>query len=102
MKNSIELKSYKAALTHFIELCDKDIKPEDTVRIFRELKEKGVAEYANQPEFWRGNHDQSQTTNKIYLIDSPLRFYVVESEIYENSCDFRGTRTQRWVYVPEY
>lgn len=101
MKTNVNIKSFKEALLHFVELCDDQFQPEDTVRIFAEMKEKGFFEYANEKEFWRGNHDQGQRINRIYLIDNPIRFYVVESSYHENSCDFQGTRTERWVYVPE-
>lgn len=101
METNVKIKSFKEALLHFVELCDNQFQPEDTVRVFAEMKEKGFFEYANEKEFWRGNHDSGQRINRIYLIDNPLRFYVVESSYIENSCDFQGTRTERWVYVPE-
>lgn len=101
MKNNIKIQSFRKAIIHFFELCDCEFQPEDTIRIFSEMKEKGFFEYANEKEYWRGNHDQGQRINRIYLIDKPFRFYVVESRYEENSCDFQGVNTERWVYVPE-
>ncbi len=93
----ITVQSFKQALTHFLQLCDDNFHPEDTVRIFSDLKKEGFFEVVNDKEYWRGNHDSGQQTNRLYLVDAPFRFYVVEKVYEENSCDFQGTTTQRWV-----
>lgn len=95
------IESFRDAFAKFIELCDHTLDFENATHIFKDLKEKNIFEHANEKQYWRGNHDQGQQINTIYIVDHPLRFYVVESKWEENSSEFQGTQTQRWVFVPE-
>lgn len=95
------VESFRDAFAKFLELCDHTLDFENATHIFKDLKEHGKFTHANEAQFWRGNHDKGQLINTIYLVDHPLRLYVVESRWEENSCNFQGTETERWVFVPE-
>lgn len=95
------VESFRDAFAKFIELCDHTLDFENATHIFKDLKKNNKFTHANEEQFWRGNHDQGQMINTIYLIDQPLRFYVVEAKWVENSADFQGEEVERWVFVPE-
>lgn len=95
------VESFRDAFAKFIYLCDHTLTFENAAHIFKDLKKEKKFVHANEKQYWRGNHDQGQMINTIYLIDQPLRFYVVEAKWVENSADFQGEEVERWVFVPE-
>ena len=103
MKNSIKLSSFKEAFECFLSYCDDSVQPESIIKSFETLKKEGKMKIQNDTEFWNGNHCQSSSTVELYLINEPLRFYVVRYDYWEVGRHIHGenNRTETHVFVPE-
>lgn len=97
MKNiTVELASFKQAFEKFLSLCGYN---ESILDSFKELKEKGVVTHTNETEYWCGNHHSSYSIIKMYRIETPCLFYVVE-EYYSENSDNSHNNTNKWIFVP--
>ena len=103
MKNQVKLASFKEALTMFLSYCDENLTPESSIRVFDTLKKEGKMEVQNAPEFWNGNHCRSESTVKLFMVDEPLRFYVVQYSYWEIGRHIHGqnNRAETHVFVPQ-
>jgi len=103
MKNQVKLASFKEAFEMFLSYCDENLTPDSLIRVFKTLKEKGKIRVENDPEFWNGNHCKSSSTVELYLINDPLRFYVVKFDYWETGRHIHGqnNRTETHVFVPQ-
>lgn len=91
-----KLGTFKEAFEQFLSLCDYN---ENILSSFKELKENGVIKHTNETEYWCGNHHSAHSEIKMYRVESPLLFYVVE--YYYNECsDNSHERENKWVFIP--
>ena len=102
-RNQVNLASFKEAFEKFLSFCDEDMTPECLISSFRTLKEEGKIRFENEPEFWNGNHCRSESVVELFLVDEPLRFYVVKFSYWEIGRHLHGDNDvqETHVFVPK-